>query len=162
MTTLDIILLVALIAILVLYITSKLGKDKDLNEVIKEVKSDLIKTSVNVAELVSKAKNIVFDESVQKAIKEFILIVEEKNKLAQDKGEAFLSGDDKKKAVLSRLSEWVSNVTGSVENAVNFVETNQSRIDSAIEDYISFSNKMEGKATLSEAEKIIQKQLNKK
>ena len=162
MTTLDIILLVALIAILVLYITSKLGKDKDLNEVIKEVKSDLIKTSVNVAELVSKAKNIVFDESVQKAIKEFILIVEEKNKLAQDKGEAFLSGDDKKKAVLSRLSEWVSNVTGSVENAVNFVETNQSRIDSAIEDYISFSNKMEGKVTLSEAEKIIQKQLNKK
>lgn len=161
MTTLDIILLVALIAVLALYITSKLGKDKDLNEVIKEVKSDLIKTTINVAELVSKAKNIVFDESVQKAIKEFILIVEEKNKLAQDKGEAFLSGDDKKQAVLSRLGEWVSNVTGSVENAVNFVETNQSRIDSVIEDYISFSNKMEGKATLSEAEKLIQKQLNK-
>ena len=103
----------------------------------------------------------MFDESVQKAIKEFILIVEEKNKLARDKGEAFLSGDDKKKAVLSRLSEWVSNVTGSVENAVNFVESNQSRIDSVIEDYISFSNKMEGKATLSEAEKIIQEQLKK-
>ncbi|MFH1693501.1 MAG: hypothetical protein ABH890_04405 [Bacillota bacterium] len=162
MTTLDIILLIALIAVLALYITSKFGKDKDLNEVIKEVKSDLIKTTINVAELVSKAKNIVFDESVQKAIKEFILIVEEKNKLARVKGEAFLSGDDKKKAVVSRLSEWVGNVTGSVENAVNFVETNQSRIDSAIEDYISFSNKMEGKATLSEAEKIIQKQLNKK
>ena len=161
MTTLDIILLVALIAVLALYITSKLGKDKDLNEVIKEVKSDLIKTTINVAELVSKAKNIVFDESVQKAIKEFILIVEEKNKLARDKGEAFLSGDDKKKAVLSRLSEWVSNVTGSVENAVNFVETNQSRIDSVIEDYISFSNKMEGKATLSEAEKNIQKHISK-
>ncbi|MFH2116724.1 MAG: hypothetical protein ABII85_01630 [Bacillota bacterium] len=161
MTTLDIFLLVALIAVLALYITSKLGKDKDLNEVIKEVKSDLIKTTINVAELVSKAKNIVFDESVQKAIKEFILIVEEKNKLARDKGEAFLSGDDKKKAVLSRLSEWVSNVTGSVENAVNFVETNQSRIDSVIEDYISFSNKMEGKATLSEAEKLIQKQISK-
>jgi len=161
MTTLEIILLIALIAVLALYITSKLGKDKDLNEVIKEVKSDLIKTSVNIAELVSKAKNIVFDESVQKAIKEFILIVEEKNKLAQDKGEAFLSGDDKKQAVLSRLSEWVSNVTGSVENAVNFVETNQSRIDSVIEDYISFSNKMEGKATLSEAEKLIQKQIKK-
>lgn len=161
MTTLDIILLIALIAVLALYITSKLGKDKDLNEVIKEVKSDLIKTTINVAELVSKAKNIVFDESVQKAIKEFILIVEEKNKLARDKGEAFLSGDDKKQAVLSRLSEWIGNVTGSVENAVNFVETNQSRIDSAIEDYISFSNKMEGKATLSEAEKLIQKQISK-
>jgi len=161
MTTLEIILLIALIAVMALYITSKLKNDKTLSEVIKEVKSDLIKTSVNVAELVSKAKNIVFDESVQKAIKEFILIVEEKNKLARDKGEAFLSGDDKKKAVLSRLSEWVSNVTGSVENAVNFVESNQSRIDSVIEDYISFSNKMEGKATLSEAEKIIQEQLNK-
>jgi len=161
MTTLDIILLIALITVLALYITSKLGKDKDLNEVIKEVKSELIKTTINVAELVSKAKNIVFDESVQKTIKEFILIVEEKNKLARDKGEAFLSGDDKKKAVLSRLSEWVSNVTGSVENAVNFVETNQSRIDSVIEDYISFSNKMEGKATLSEAEKLIQKHISK-
>ena len=161
MTTLEIILLIALIAVMALYITSKLKNDKTLSEVIKEVKSDLIKTSVNVAELVSKAKNIVFDESVQKAIKEFILIVEEKNKLAHDKGEAFLSGDDKKKAVLSRLGEWVSNVTGSVENAVNFVETNQSRIDSAIEDYISFSNKMEGKATLSEAEKLIQKQISK-
>jgi len=161
MTTLEIILLIALIAVLALYITSKLKNDKALSEVIKDVKSDLIKTAVNVAELVFKAKNIVFDESVQKAIKEFILIVEEKNKLAKDKGEAFLSGDDKKKAVLSRLSEWVSNVTGSVENAVNFVESNQSRIDSVIEDYISFSNKMEGKATLSEAEKIIQEQLNK-
>ncbi len=161
MTTLDIILLIALLAVLALYITSKLGKDKDLNEVIKEVKSDLIKTSANIADLVSKAKNIVFDESVQKAIKEFIMIVEEKNKLAHDKGEAFLSGDDKKKAVLLRLSEWVSNVSGSVENAVNFVETNQSRIDSVIEDYISFSNKMEGKATLSEAERLIQKQISK-
>ena len=161
MTTLEIILLLALFAVIALYITSKLEKDKNLSEVIKEVKSDLIKTSANIADLVSKAKNIVFDESVQKAIKEFIMIVEEKNKLAHDKGEAFLSGDDKKKAVLLRLSEWVSNVSGSVENAVNFVETNQSRIDSVIEDYISFSNKMEGKATLSEAERLIQKQISK-
>jgi len=161
MTILEIVLLIALLLVIALYVNSKLGKDKSLNEVIKEVKADLVKTSENVADLVSKATNIVFDESVQKAIKEFILIVEEKNKISHEKGEAYLSGDEKKKAVLLRLSEWISNVTGSVENAVNFVETNQSRIDSVIEDYISFSNKMEGKATLSEAEKIIQRQLNK-
>ena len=161
MTILEIVLLIALLLVIALYVNSKLGKDKSLNEVIKEVKEDLVKTSENVADLVSKATKIVFDESVQKAIKEFILIVEEKNKISHEKGEAYLSGDEKKKAVLLRLSEWISNVTGSVENAVNFVETNQSRIDSVIEDYISFSNKMEGKATLSEAEKIIQRQLNK-
>ena len=161
MTILEIVLLTALLLVIALYVNSKLAKDKSLNEVIKEVKADLVKTSENVANLVSKATNIVFDESVQKVIKEFILIVEEKNKLSHAKGEAFLSGDEKKKAVILRLSEWISNVTGSVENAVNFVETNQSRIDSVIEDYISFSNKMEGKATLSEAEKIIQRQLNK-
>jgi len=160
MTILEIVLLIALLLVIALYVNSKLGKDKSLNEVIKEVKADLVKTSENVADLVSKATNIVFDESVQKAIKEFILIVEEKNKLSHVKGEAYLSGDEKKKAVLLRLSEWISNVTGSVENAVSFVETNQSRIDSVIEDYISFSNKMEGKATLSEAEKIIANKLN--
>ena len=138
-----------------------MGKDQPLSEVIKEVKKDLKNTADNVTELVIKAKDIVFDASVQKAIKEFILIVEEKNRLAKDKGEAFLSGDDKKLAVVSRLSEWVSNITGSTEKAVEFVETNQSKIEAIIDDYISFSNKMQGRATLSAAEKIIQEQLKK-
>jgi len=111
--------------------------------------------------MVSKAKDIVFDESVQKTIKEFIMIVEEKNRLAKEKGEAYLVGDDKKLAVVSRLSEWVSNLTGSTEKAVTFVETNQSKIEAIIDDYISFSNKMQGRATLSAAEKIIQEQLKK-
>jgi len=31
-----------------------------------------------------------------------------KNRLAKEKGEAYLVGDDKKLAVVSRLSEWVS------------------------------------------------------
>jgi hypothetical protein len=121
----------------------------------------LIQTAGNVAELVAKAKDIVFDESVQKAIKEFILIVEEKNMIAKAKGEAFLSGNEKKKAVVSRISEWVSNLTGSVEKAVDFIDTNKLKIDTIIEEYVSFSNKMEGKATLSEAEKIIREQLYK-
>jgi hypothetical protein len=129
--------------------------------VIKEVKKDLKITADNVTDLVIKAKDIVFDASVQKAIKEFILIVEEKNQLAKVKGEAFLTGDDKKIAVVSRLSEWVSNITGSTEKAVEFVETNQSKIEAIINDYISFSNKMQGRATLSEAEKLIQEQLKK-
>ncbi|HCB66789.1 MAG TPA: hypothetical protein DEP70_04420 [Acholeplasmataceae bacterium] len=161
MTTLEIILLITALLLLALYVTSKMGKDQPLSEVIKEVKKDLKNTADNVTELVIKAKDIVFDASVQKAIKEFILIVEEKNRLAKDKGEAFLSGDDKKLAVVSRLSEWVSNITGSTEKAVEFVETNQSKIEAIINDYISFSNKMQGRATLSEAEKLIQEQLKK-
>ena len=161
MTTLEIILLITSLLLLALYVTSKMGKDQPLSEVIKEVKKDLKNTADNVTELVIKAKDIVFDASVQKAIKEFILIVEEKNRLAKDKGEAFLSGDDKKLAVVSRLSEWVSNITGSTEKAVEFVEINQSKIEAIINDYISFSNKMQGRATLSEAEKLIQEQLKK-
>ena len=139
-----------------------MGKEQSLHEVIKEVKQDLKNTAENVYELVNKAKEVVFDESVQKTIKEFIMIVEEKNKLAKDKGESYLAGDDKKVAVISRLSEWVSNVTGSTEKAVEFVETNQSKIETIIDDYISFSNKMQGKETLSEAEKIIADKLSNK
>ena len=162
MTTLEIILLIISLLLLALYVTSKMGKEQSLHEVIKEVKQDLKNTAENVYELVSKAKEVVFDESVQKTIKEFIMIVEEKNKLAKDKGESYLAGDDKKLAVISRLSEWVSNVTGSTEKAVEFVETNQSKIETIIDDYISFSNKMQGKETLSEAEKIIADKLSNK
>jgi len=161
MTTLEIILLIISLLLLTLYVTSKMGKEQSLHEVIKEVKQDLKNTAENVYELVNKAKEVIFDESIQKTIKEFIMIVEEKNKLAKDKGESYLAGDDKKLAVISRLSEWVSNITGSTEKAVEFIETNQSKIDSIINDYISFSNKMQGKETLSEAEKIIKEQLNK-
>ena len=161
MTTLEIILLVTSLLLLALYVTSKIEKDKSLSDVIGEVKTDLAKTADNIADLVSKAKDIVFDESVQKTIKEFVMIVEEKNRLAIDKGEAYLAGDEKKKAVVSRLSEWVSNITGSTDKAITFVETNQSKIESIIDEYISFSNKMQGRASLSEAEKIIQEQLNK-
>jgi len=59
------------------------------------------------------------------------------------------------------LSEWVSNLTGSTEKAVTYVENNQAKIDAIINDYISFSNKMQGRPTLSEAEKLIQEQLKK-
>ena len=159
MTTLEIILLVTTLLLLALYVTSKINKDQSLNEVIKEVKQDLKHTAENVYELVSKAKDIVFDDTIQKIIKEFVMIVEEKNQLAKTKGEGYLSGDGKKVAVISRLSEWVSNITGSTEKAVEFVETNQSKIEAIIDDYISFSNKMQGKETLSEAEKIISNKL---
>ena len=161
MTTLEILLLIISLLLLALYVTSKISKDQSLNEIIKEVKQDLKYTAENVYDLVNKAKDIVFDDSVQKTIKEFIMIVEEKNQLAKTKGETYLAGDDKKLAVISRLSEWVSNITGSTEKAVEFVETNQSKIEAIIDDYVSFSNKMQGKETLSEAEKIIKEQLNK-
>ncbi|AUD65477.1 hypothetical protein BK011_07140 [Tenericutes bacterium MZ-XQ] len=161
MTTLEILLLIISLLLLALYVTSKMGKNQSLNEIIKEVKQDLKETAENVYDLVSKAKDVIFDESIQKTIKEFIMIVEEKNQLAKTKGETYLNGDDKKLAVISRLSEWVSNITGSTEKAVEFVETNQSKIEAIINDYVSFSNKMQGKETLSEAEKIIKEQLNK-
>lgn len=161
MTTLEIILLITSLLLLALYVTSKMGKDQPLSEVIKEVKKDLKNTADNVTDLVIKAKDIVFDASVQKAIKEFIMIVEEKNRIAKAKGEAFLSGDEKKKAVISRISEWISNVTGSTEKALQFIDSNQSKIEFIIDEYVSFSNKMQGKNTLSEAEKLIQEQLKK-
>jgi len=161
MTTLEIILLIATLLLLALYVTSKMGKDQSLSDVIKEVKQDLKNTAENVSDLVVKAKDIVFNENVQKTIKEFIMIVEEKNQLAKAKGEAYLTGEDKKLAVVSRLSEWVSNLTGSTEKAVTYVENNQAKIDAIINDYISFSNKMQGRPTLSEAEKLIQEQLKK-
>lgn len=160
MTTLETILLVINIALLVLYITSKLRDNSSLSSVIKEVKDDIKASSEIVSELVSKAKDIIFDETVQKTIKEFIMIVEEKNQLAKTKGEAYLNGDDKKHAVIGRLSEWVSNLTGSTVKAIHFVEDNQSKIEAIIDDYISFSNKMHGKSTLSEAEKIIAEKLS--
>lgn len=161
MNILETILLILLIGVTALYVTSKLRKDKDVHKIINDVKDDLKQTASNVADLVIKAKDIIFDENIQKVIKEFIMIVEEKNRIAKSKGEAFLNGDEKKKAVISRLTEWVSNLTGSVEKAVDFVGKNQSKIETIIDDYIAFSNKMEGKATLSIAEKIIHEQLKK-
>jgi hypothetical protein len=43
--------------------------------------------------------------------------------------------------------------------AVHFVEDNQSKIESIIDEYISFSNKMHGKSSLCEAERIIAEKL---
>lgn len=87
------------------------------------------------------------------------MIIEEKNRIAKEKGEPFLAGEEKKNAVIGRLSEWITNITGSIDQAVNLIENNKSKIDSIIDDYVSFSNKMQGKSTLSEAEKVIQQQL---
>ena len=159
MTILEIILLILNIALASLYITSKLKDNKNLASIVKEVKEDIKLSSEAVSDLVSKAKDIVFDETVQKTIKEFIMIVEEKNQLAKSKGETYLTGDDKKHVVIGRLSEWVSNLTGSTERAVHFVEDNQSKIEAIIDEYISFSNKMHGKSSLSEAERIIAEKL---
>ena len=91
----------------------------------------------------------------------FVFTVILKNRLAKGKGEAYLIGDDKKLAVVSRLSEWISNLTGSTEKAVEFEETNQSKNEAIIDDYISFSNKIQRRATLSATEKNIQEQLKK-
>lgn len=115
MTHIEIILSIALIFMILLYLTSKHSSSKKLSDIIKEVKGDLVNTTSNVADLVIKAKDIIFDESIQKTIKEFVMIVEDKNRIAKEKGEVYLSGDDKKKAVVGRLCEWVSNVTGSID-----------------------------------------------
>jgi hypothetical protein len=160
MTNLETILIISNILLLILYGTSKIKGSKDFNQILKEVKDDIKNSSKTVSQLVIKATDIVFDESIQKTIKEFIMIVEEKNQIAKSKGEIFLAGNEKKHAVIQRLSQWVSNLTGSTEKAITFIETNQGKIESIIDDYVSFSNKMHGKSTLSEAEKIITDKLN--
>lgn len=160
MTTLEILSLIINIVLVSLYATSKLKDNSSLANVVKEVKEDIKLSSRTVSDLVSKAKDVVFDESIQKTIKEFMMIVEEKNQLAKLKGEAFMSGDDKKHAVIGRLGEWVSNLTGSTDKAIHFVEDNQGKIESIIDEYITFSNKMHGKSTLSESERIIAEKLN--
>ncbi|MCF7925415.1 MAG: hypothetical protein K9L26_02680 [Candidatus Izimaplasma sp.] len=162
MTTLETILLITNVLTLILYFSSKYKESGNLSTVIKEVKEDIKQSSDVVSDLVTKATEIVFDETVQKTIKEFIMIVEEKNQLAKQKGEVHLAGDEKKQAVIQRLSEWVSNLTGSTDKAISFVEDNQSKIESIIDEYISFSNKMHGKSTLSEAEKLIAEKLSNK
>ena len=161
MTILEVTLLTLLVVVSLLYLSSKYSESKTLHCIINEVKSDLKETASNVSDLVVKAKDIVFDANIQSTVKEFIMIVEEKNQIAKAKGESYLSGIEKKKAVISRLTGWISNLTGSIEQAVGFVEVNQSKIDTIIDDYVAFSNKMEGKNTLSTAEKLIQEQLNK-
>jgi hypothetical protein len=161
MTTIEITLLIYSVFITLLYIISKLGKDKGFMAVVNEVKSDLKTTIDKTSDLIIKSKDIIFNEQVTNAIKEFILIVEEKNKLAKDKGEMYLKGDEKKLEVIKQITDWVSNLTGSTENAVNFIEANKSKIDRIINDYVAFANKMEGKKSLSQAEKLIEEQLNK-
>lgn len=139
-----------------MYISNKLGPNKSFNQLVEEVKKDLKETASNIGELVVKAKEIVFDSQFTDAIKEFILIVEEKNLLAKSKGEIYLRGNEKQLEVVRRLTDWVSNLTGSAELGVSFIEDNKPKIDKVINDFIAFSNKMEGKDTLSEAEKIIE------
>ena len=94
MTTIETILIVTNVLTLILYFTSKFKESGNLSTVIKEVKEDIKNSSEVVADLVTKATGIVFDETVQKTIKEFIMIVEEKNQIAQQKGEIFLAGDE--------------------------------------------------------------------
>lgn len=48
---------------------------------------------------------------------------------------------------------------GSTDKALQFIDSNQSKIEYIIDEYVSFSNKMQGKNTLTEAEKLIQEQL---
>lgn len=161
MTTLEILLVMVSLVAIGLYFGSKFKTNDSLENVVKDIKKDIKASSDVLSSLAVKAKEIIFDESIQKVIKEFIMIVEEKNIIAKEKGERLLSGEDKKKAVVLRLSEYVANIVGEVDEAVSFIENNQVKIDSIINDYVSFSNKMQGRSSLSEAEIIISNKLNK-
>ena len=83
----------------------------------KEVKRDIKDSTKLTLNLISKAKDIITDEAVHKAIKDFILVVEEKNQLAKQQGQSVLSGEGKRKLVMLNLSRWVTNVTGSTEKS---------------------------------------------
>lgn len=69
MTSLEIVLLILSVLLLVLYVSSKMGKDQSLNEVIKEVKDDLRNTAENVSSLVNKAKDIVLMKVFKRQLK---------------------------------------------------------------------------------------------
>ena len=159
MESLYIIIIAYAVIITVVYLNKKFKQNKDIKQVIEDVKSDLQETASNIGELVVKSKEIIFDSQFTDAIKEFILIVEEKNTIAKDKGQTFLKGDEKKLEVLRRTTDWVANLTGSTDEALSFIENNKSKVDKVINDFVAFSNKMEGKKSLSEAEKIIEKKL---
>ena len=61
MTTLKIISLVINLELVTLYIISKIKDNESLSAVIKEVKDDIKESSQVESELISKAKDIVFD-----------------------------------------------------------------------------------------------------
>ena len=64
MTILEIILLILNIILAPFYITSKLKNNKTLASIVKEVKDDIKLSSETASELFSKAKDIVFNETV--------------------------------------------------------------------------------------------------
>ena len=159
METIFTVVIVYAIIVTVLYLNDKLESNKGLTKIIDDIKSDLHESATNIGDLVMKSKEIIFDSQFTDAIKEFILIVEEKNLIAKSNGDVFLKGNEKKLEVFKRLTDWISNLTGSSDQAVAFIDDNKAKVEKVINDFIAFSNKMEGKQTLSEAEKLIEDKL---
>jgi len=139
------ILILILFFVLSLYVTSKLRKNDNISELINDIKTDLKETVINITHFSSKIKGIGLDDTLLTVLKYFIMNVEQHNNIAKSEDKPYLTGIDKKLLVISKLNDWLSHVMSSVDNANGFIEANQNKIESFIDDCILFSNRMNNK-----------------
>jgi hypothetical protein len=147
MSTLEIILSAVTGFMLILYITSKIRGNSSLSELISDVKDDLTVTAANIKTLVNEASSIVLNDNIVSIIKEFVMIVEQNNSISKSAGGVILTGEEKKEAVLERLSSYLKSITGSSSDASTFLNENEDKLNEIIDDYVSFANIMNGKLT---------------
>lgn len=147
MSTLEIILSAVTGFLLILYITSKIRGNSSLSELISDVKDDLTATAANIKTLVNEASSIVLNDNIVSIIKEFVMIVEQNNSISKSAGGVILTGEEKKEAVLERLSSYLKSITGSSSDASTFLNENEDKLNEIIDDYVSFANIMNGKLT---------------
>ena len=139
MSKIEISLTIAIIFVTFIYLTSALKNNKSFRAFINAIEGDIKSTVKNVSQIIT---NPVFDQIVVKVIKELMLLVEEKNHLAEKVGNTVLSGIEKKGTVISKLTEVISGITGSFDSATDYVTNHQQQIETIIDDYVTFSNNM--------------------
>lgn len=142
MSTLNFILIIVIVFLILLYLSSKIRKNKTFSEVVKEIKEDVKTTIDNLQEAKSIIKASSLDNLIGTVIKKYILNVEKDNERRKENGESYLSGSEKKQLVITQLTDWVESIFESYEDAENYVSQNLKKIDAKIEDYISFNNEM--------------------
>ena len=142
MTTLEIILSVIVIFLCLLYLASKVNKNKSCSEILREVKDDIEVTVESAREVIDTIKVNKLDNLIVDVIKKFILNTEKANNLKKENGQTFMTGAEKKQTVISKLTEWLEKFIGSKTTAEKYVADNLKRIEATIEDYVSFNNQM--------------------
>ena len=135
MNRIEIISGILLVLTVVIYLFSIFKKSKTFKTITHVIKKDIKSLSKIIT-------NPVFDQLVVKFVKELIFLVEEKNQLAKQIGSTVLTGIEKKNTVISKLTELISGITGSLDTATSYVSNHQNQLETLIDDYVAFSNKM--------------------